>query len=170
MTDEELEAWITSVLDSVARSFAASGRIVPCAIILAAVDPRNGQALLSPSTIGVIPDEFTPETKDAFAEAVRSTASAAKALGLVFVSEIWARFPESEEEAKAILARGGLSKDPKAKEGILLSFERQGRSTGRFWLAEITRDADGKRTLGTFKEQDTSRAEGRFIGLLEQGN
>jgi hypothetical protein len=104
---------------------------------------------------------------------------ASSAMGVIFASEIWSVDPDyitsiGFEAAQKEMNewKGGLDKHPHRIEGIWMTLEHH-RLTGSItWFARITRDDQGKPTLGEWKEERWPQREGkgRFLHMLPPVN
>lgn len=109
-------------------------------------------------------------SKEFYSQMIRRMVQASKAHGVIFTSESWILRAQGD---KAIAEREmnkypNLGDHPDSEECLFISLEHAGFETPQVWTAFITRDAEGKPTLGPF-EMDTfpvGSFEGRFMGLL----
>jgi hypothetical protein len=126
---------------------------------------RNGETMVLSTVL---------ETKDQTAEAVRKVFAEADAVRCVSTHESWYLEPLGETEYRQLqkdyYAKGkSMADHPKRKEGVAIFAEDE---DGNFITAmrSIIRgrngDPDSKPILGPLKILETTRLEGRLVGML----
>jgi hypothetical protein len=105
--------------------------------------------------------------KEGYAHVIREYAKTTRAIGTLFMSEIWtgAFTAPDREAAKRERAERPESLEDWDDRGEALYMALEHTATGRlFWLARITRNPT---RLGAWEEKRFDDAEGRFVGLVE---
>lgn len=143
-----------------------------------AADPdrwRTGERLPSARAIDVHLPDILPirmldpvQQKDAFAYLVKEYAKKVKAIGVIFMSEMWwAKMGTrgmTKEDAKAERAKRPESLEDwdDRKEGLFMQLEHA--ATGnRIWFNEIKRSPT---RLEGWQDEQIDDSEGRFVGLV----
>lgn len=175
------------------RSFERAGRFEVhgqsyCAVLFAThelVPPRSGRAMTSdlwktgeklaaPKAIDLFLPELTMilaldpvQQKDAFAYLVKEYARKVKAIGLLFMSEMWwaqMKATKREEwEAERAARPESLEDWDDRREGLYMSLEHP--ATGnQIWFNEIKRNPT--RLMG-WENKNMDDSEGRFVGLVD---
>lgn len=174
-TDEVFEE-AARLRDFVRELFCESGGLRATSWLYATRNPKTGaegKGLVIVPNVG----GFDSQGRDMYAYAVRTAGEYAKAMGIVFAAEMWMIEPAYLEEigleraTKEIAGWVGRIKDhPRRIEGILMNLEHHRLSGHRLWLARITRDQDGKPTLGEWEERLVTSGTGRLLHMLPPVN
>lgn len=160
---DQVVAYMNWLLDRTRDEFVNEGSIDRArALLISNCDP-DGNDLGRPC-IHMIPAlmEFNPAGKDEFASIIVEHARRVDAFGVIFISEAWvvelAGRPAADKSRPP-------SEHPDRKEVVYATLEH--RRVGQIaWRAYISRDAEGKPTLGPWLCDDVHRNEGRFGRLL----
>lgn len=161
------DEWLRVQLGDVRDEWNACGggpRFPPRAVLLATVNPRNGQPLSTPMVVVAAPTmDFDGPAKTAFAETLRRMAAQLGAIASIIVAEAWTLRQESGEE----LPRGGIAKHPQRQEIVFATVDH--RTTGEcMWVADISREGD-EPVLGEFLLLDAKvDAGGRFSRIIPE--
>jgi len=159
------------------EEFDDSGEVMQKAIVLASknergetfLDDEGGPTLAAVCVLALDLPE-APEQKDAFAAFIASVIQATEAIGVVIVSEAWSAIPGPGLKRSEIPA--SLQEPfPGRREIIMISMEHVTFERTLLWSAEITRDANGKGTVGAFEafgNHPSEYATGRFVHLLRR--
>lgn len=118
-----------------------------------------------PILLAVIPDPTV--AKDGYAHVVREFTKITRAIGTLFMSEIWtgrATAPDRDAAMRERAARPESIEDWDDRgEALYMALEHT--ETGRlYWKAPITRNPT---RLGAWQELKFDDVEGRFVGLVE---
>lgn len=170
-----IERWGERGIDYVHDMFLRHGVLRPMATLLATRDPQTLEAYPQPRGTLLIPTSFCSlSDRQIFSGKITELARRTAALGVVFASEAWEARPATPETRAAALAAaraGRLEQYPERMETLFYSFQRVGSSVARTWRASITRDANGKPSLGAFIEElDTVELVGLFTNLMPPVN
>jgi hypothetical protein len=159
-----------ALLPLIGRLFEKDGRITPVAHLFVTRNKngfsfKNGQIGLLILGPEVMRD---PREKNAFAEAIAQAVVAFRAIAVTLVMESWWVESKDPEEGRRMYERGlSIADHPDRLECVMVMLEHL-----RFqaiWRAPITRDAEGKGTLGPFSRfPDTYEMKGRFTDLLHK--
>lgn len=109
-------------------------------------------------------------TRDLMAETVTRYAKACKAIGVLFLSEMWFIHVEGDgmTPEKAAEARKGMTEslehEPGRKEALFMSLEHSALPTRRQWRAEILRNPN---RLEPWVDFGMRESQGRFVDLVE---
>lgn len=115
------------------------------------------------------------QAKDVYSGALRSYAKLGRAVGTVFMTEMWmvsVRVPEGtvDPEAEAQRQRDdmpdNLEDAPGRREGLCLWLEHSAAGSVQ-WMAEIHRDPT---RLDAWQERRLAGVKGRFVGLVDVRN
>lgn len=181
-TREGVEEYVVQVVQRGARlNFEHDGYLRTVAFVLVTRDIKTGQDL--PDGVGIVVVGCDPfrgeEDKDNFANGIRQIAKDGRAVGVVFLSEVWSVFYNAPKEGdgdkilkemEAWYASGrSLESHPNRQECLYMVLEHK---TGhRVWQCWIHRDTpDGLGRLDTWQELQTGggSSQGRFSGLSYQ--
>jgi hypothetical protein len=110
--------------------------------------------------------------KDIYSEALKGYAKLSRAIGTVFMTEMWmvsmtategAPDPRADAQRQRDALPDSLEHAPGRREGLCLWLEHSAAGSCQ-WLAEIQRDPT---RLGAWQELRLEGAEGRFVNLTE---
>jgi len=165
-------AFAKEMSDRAREIFMQEGTVEPVSFLVMPVNPMTGEPFedgqqaaicCSPGQFGI--PSFDPNSRTLYCDLLRVLAQKTKATAVVMIQEIWIWKADKEN---AQMPHGSLEFVPGRQEAVSMMFEHQQLGVkSMMWLAEITRDKDGKGTLGEFTEMPTpDKAEGRFVGIL----
>lgn len=165
-------AFAKEMSDRAREIFVQEGKVRPVSFLVMQINPMTGEpfdgnghqvAICSPEQFGIA--SFDNSGKTLYCDLLRVLAQKTKATAVVMIQEIWLWKADKEE---AQVPHGSLEFMPGRGEGISMMFEHQQLGAkSMMWIAEITRDKDGKGILGEFNEMpNDGTAQGRFIGIL----
>lgn len=172
---EEFEATAERMRGQAVEVFTKDGYHSPMAFLFTTINPENGKN--ERSIIPVMAAQFSEDAhKGAFAYAIKTIAAATKAVGIVFITEIWMRTvdatPDMRKMAKSELEtflanQTRPSESPDRKEALFMSIEHS-RFGAKAFYADILRDAEGKPSVAEWRTYPGGNMTGRFIHLLPQ--
>lgn len=164
MTPQHMDEWAEAMRERALENFNRDGYLTPTTLILASVNPTNGETVDPPMVIPVVMTHMTNDAeKNAYVKAVKDISKLSNALAICMITESWMAVAADAGEIRK-LVKAGLENARGRMEAIHFSYERRGVSETRVWFAVISR-ADGKPVAGAFHESKTTG--GRFIGLME---
>jgi len=172
---EVTESFINNLKDTARINFEEDGTLTPVCFIGAQVNPMNGEPLVGPSLIiAVSPQQLGISMENSsgtqmFTDAVRMISRSSKAIMVVTVMEAWVLKLDNLDDRKSLPK--SLEHVPGREECIQIMLEHQKLGTKtKMWSALITRDEQGRATLGDFKAMNLDKAEGRFMGFIDHPN
>lgn len=150
-----------------------SGTLMPVSLLIT-TRGQDGRDLDKPEIVAIGGVFDGGDSKDVYSGAVKQMARELGAVGVLFLSESWtidtSGLTPAQAEREIKKWTGRLDQHPRKKEIVFVTFEHIAFDRGsRLWLAEITRDAEGKPILGEFKPlPDADGMVGRFTNLLRR--
>lgn len=149
-----------TIVKGAMMNFTLYGGVHPISFVLAQRDPRTRQVLSYP-TVTVLPLDLSD--KDRAREAQAALIERTDAVAHVFVSEAWT-IDTDPAMLYEDLSRS-LSEHPRRVEAIVVTLEHAS-GQGTSWEAIITRDAEGRGTLGEAVEKSVLNI-GRMSGYFK---
>lgn len=181
---QPLETWdgalahTREILNMVRHNWDKDHIVEPVTFLFVSASPETGEPL--PETGIAILAQMglmgSPQGKDVYSEAIKSMIAKTKAVGVVFVSEVWMTTGESREEQEALRAwmekNESLENYPGRTECVFVTLEHAKAPHNITFTADIERPKEGKPILGEFKEygDKSLKFSGRFAGLLHNMN
>jgi hypothetical protein len=168
-TKEELLDAASQFREQAASLFLQDGEHRPMSFLFCTKHPDTGEAMKMTMMIPVVGD-FGEDTKDAYSSVLRALAHKTRAVGVIFISEIWMVVTDTENEEEAVRKyAGSLASHPQRQEHLMLTCEHS-RFGCRMWVAKIVREGgkpDGKPTLEAWRgDEGFTNRGGRFVHLL----
>jgi len=156
-TTDEVFARCVALRAMARRSFEEDGFHGVITLFFASREGRNG-VIAVPQMCGI--------GKDEYALTLRMVGADPDVSGSVILFEGW-HAELGQADAKEIARWAGrISEHPNRTESVCMILDHQ-RAGKHSWRAEITRDADGRPTLGEWREEARPLEErGRFVGLV----
>ncbi len=173
--------YLETVFDTARENFELYGYCTPVALVFATIGPE-GETFADPAVfiIGAEDDMFEDgRGKDRYAQAVQHVVKASGAVGVAMVQEAWMAEGSVADENIKRMHDGDLAvRDmPDRKEVIMVTMEHFKAKAPIMYRAVITRDSEGKGTLGAFESilgSDSpyagAKVAGRFTGFLTHIN
>jgi hypothetical protein len=161
-----MDAFMEAQCAMARETFEELGEFRARAVVLTTKDQR-GLSMARPGMHVIkCAGTFEDEEKEQFSQYLAEHCVRFEAFGIVFASEVWlgvGHMPGAD--GKEVQPRFR----PDRIEGIFISLEHVALPGTRVYFAQITRDADGKGTLGKFANRyDTaSKHDGRFSNFLK---
>jgi hypothetical protein len=169
------ESFIDSIKDIARSNFEEDGVLTPVCFIGAQVNPATGESLdvgtiavITPQQLGISMANSSGTQR--FTDAIRLISKKSKAIMVVTVMEAWVLKLDKKEDRKSFPKL--LEHAPGREEciHIILEHQKLGVKT-KMWHALITRDEQGRGILAEFNgPTEFDKAEGRFIGFIDQPN
>lgn len=173
----DLDEWAEHIRSKIREEFEEKGKFEPPrAFLLVTRDPKMGLLLPRPSLMVVVASELAGNRqKQSVADFIADQTRKCGALACIFASEVWTPGDEWTEErtrkAREMTQRDqSLEHMPGRGEGVIVSYQRTGTANTTAWFAVVSRDADGKATLGAFDSFTNGTVGGRFSGLMPEVN
>ena len=142
-------------------AFEEMGDFMMHVCVVATVDPKTGEPYEGGEARIMIAN-VDGSGKEEFSLMLRALLEKSKAKSITFMSEAWTRLMEPGEER----THRDLSQDPKRGEILMLIHETRDHSEDVHLRAWITRDAEGKPTLGPWEKMGDGMGgagvQGRF--------
>lgn len=161
---EDVDRFVDLQLEAIRTEFNETGQYRLRAVLLSSCN-GSGVEMNAPCIHLVIDPggDGTPSEKDAFASMLTSYCQAVRAFGVLFSAETWMAPDTANAHGEYVQPRF----HPKRREALFVTFEHVARPGTRALMAEITRDAEGKPTLGPWVEYpQKAMGRGRFADLL----
>ncbi len=158
----EFEETCVHFRDRAREVFESDGYHHIMAFLFATRDPKTSEG--TKAIVCVIPEKFGVEDKDGYSKYIHKAAEATRSVGLILVTEMW-MLKDAKGEDEVEKWRGRLHEHPDRVEAIMFSTEHA-RYGSKLWMAEITRDPEGKPTLSAWALSPAKQSRGRFVGLL----
>ena len=168
--------WTVEEMNDIAESFKKKAKAVfdkdgyhaPMCFLFATYDFREKKN--ARGVIPMMPESFKDEeAKDNFSGAIREISGRCRAVGLIFLTEMWMVKGGGTDLEEIRKWAGRIHKHPNRLEGMMMSIEHT-RFGSKMFFAPIERPADnpGKPSLAPWETSGGTSYSGRFVHLLPQ--